>query len=254
MTTTDLERQLAEVLQRHAEDAMNKTHTEEKLETLLDDVHRDGRRRRTGWAVGAIVAAAAAVAAVVLVPGLRGGDEAGPSTSPAAVVPATDVATGFLDAYAAFDRPLATSYLVDENAGSDGWRALNRWFEAVGFTLQLESCEEGATTSAGVHVDCPFAFQALGSQDLGLGPFGDSTYSFVVEDGKIISGGMDLEFESNGFSKQVWEPFAAWVSERHPQDAAVMYLDWPDMNQQAYSAKAIELWHARTLEYVETQR
>jgi hypothetical protein len=254
MTTTDLERRLAEALQRHAEDAMNKTHTEEKLETLLADVNRDGRRRRTGWAVGAIVAAAAAVAAVVLVPGLRGGEEVSPGTRPSDVVPATEVATGFLDAYAAFDRPLAASYLYDENAGGDGWRAENRWFEAVGFTLQPESCEEGATTFAGVHVDCPFAYQSLGSQDLGVGPFGDNIYSFIVEDGKIISSDLQLEYESNGFSKQVWEPFAAWVSEQHPQDAAVMYVDWPGMTQQAYSDKAIELWHARTLEYVESQR
>ena len=37
MSTSELERRLGDMLQRHAEDAMNSTNTEEELERLQDD-------------------------------------------------------------------------------------------------------------------------------------------------------------------------------------------------------------------------
>lgn len=66
MTTPDLERQLAAVLQRHAEDAMNRTDTRARLNSLITDREQDlRRRRRLTWGAGALVAAAAIIAVIV---------------------------------------------------------------------------------------------------------------------------------------------------------------------------------------------
>ena len=70
MSTSELERRLGEVLQRHAEDAMNSTNTEEELERLQDDIGRSARRRRRAWIAGGLVAVAAAAALIVWRPDL----------------------------------------------------------------------------------------------------------------------------------------------------------------------------------------
>ena len=57
MSTSELERRLGDMLQRHAEDAMNGTNTEEELERLQDDTGRSTRRRRRAWIAGGLVAA-----------------------------------------------------------------------------------------------------------------------------------------------------------------------------------------------------
>ena len=58
MSTSELERRLGDVLQRHAEDAMNSTNTEEQLGRLLADTERSSRRRRRTWIAGGLVVAA----------------------------------------------------------------------------------------------------------------------------------------------------------------------------------------------------
>lgn len=256
MTTSDLERRLAEVLQQHAEETMNSTRTEEQLSTLLEDAERQERRRRLGWAGGALAAAAAAA---VLVVWSTGGSSDPPETAvPAQEAPAEDVATSFVDAYASFERDTAASYLDPDAwiALGDGedWRRVNRWFEAVSFEVLAGSCEAQPSSPSGTPVRCPFDFHALGSDELGRGPYSGNVFTFTVQDGRIVAADQSLDFLGNGFSKEMWEPFSAWVAETYPKDAAVMYADWPEQSLESHTDRSIRLWAEHVRDYVQAEK
>ena len=73
-----------------------------------------------------------------------------------------------------------------------------------------------------------------------------SYFDLTVRDGEIVRASMPVETEE--FSPQVWEPFAAWVSTAYPQDAAVMYTD-ETHSLERLTAESIRLWERRTREY-----
>jgi hypothetical protein len=56
-----------------------------------------------------------------------------------------------------------------------------------------------------------------------VGPFSGSYYDIRVRVGEIVR--VSLHWEIEEFSPQMWEPFAQWVSQNHPEDAAVMHED-----------------------------
>jgi hypothetical protein len=60
-------------------------------------------------------------------------------------------------------------------------------------------------------VHCTFDFHLFGSDRLGFGPYGGSSFDLTVLDGEIVRAGASFEVEE--FSPQMWEPFEAWVSE-----------------------------------------
>jgi hypothetical protein len=77
---------------------------------------------------------------------------------------------------------------------------------------------------------------------------------FTVRDGAIVRAGFGPEPPDTGpldnFDRQMWEPFAEWVSSTYPKDAAVMYLDGP-RSVVRFSLESIRLWERHTREYVE---
>ena len=73
----------------------------------------------------------------------------------------------------------------------------------------------------------------------------------TVFDGRIVAASLTFEYAGNGFSAEMWEPFAAWVSRTHPRDAAIMYADWPSTSEQRLTRAAISLWSEHTREYVD---
>jgi hypothetical protein len=259
MSTPGLERRLAEVLQQHAEDAMNSTNTEDKLHDLLGEAERGTRqRRRRTWAVGALVAAAAVAVVGVLAVRPFATDGGGDVVTTTPADPAK-VSTAFLDAYGAHDWNAASSYLAQDatmdvwgySIGADRtWDLGNAFSAAVDFRVVDPRCKAEPATTFGTEVSCGFDFHALRSAQLGRGPFADNTFTFTVLDGEIVSGQMDLAYDTDGFSKQVWEPFAAWLGRAHPHDAAVMYADWPSQSQQAITTRSNRLWEKNTREYV----
>jgi hypothetical protein len=207
------------------------------------------------------VAAAAAVAVVVAGTWWFSQSESQnglpPVDEPTQLVPepqAQSIATTFVEAYAAFDVPRATSVLADDAAsiglGGD-WRRFNAFLEASGGSLLLEPCVPLDTTDAGTTIRCPFGYHALHSDELGRGPFTGSSFDLTVAENHIVAASITFEYASNGFSSRMWEPFAAWVSRTHPKDAAIMYADWPDMTSQRMTPSALDLWHENTRAYVD---
>jgi hypothetical protein len=165
---------------------------------------------------------------------------------------AVATASGFLEAYASFDLDQAGTFLTD-NAHLDlfgsEWIVGTAMMQAIGFQVLVGTCEPTGTTTTGIQVRCPYDYQAIHSDQIGLGPYGDNFFDITVGPEGITSASMSLEFTENGFSGQVWEPFAAWVSTTYPDDAVVMYID-EGLTDFAYTDASIALWEQHSQEYV----
>ena len=190
-----------------------------------------------------------------------------PSNEPPTVNPADaaaeEVAHGFLDAYAAFDAQKAMTYVADDAdlrnlidvshqipANAEGLSLRLSLLQAMGVELTVTSCE-AAPIGSDTSVVCESVFHALGSDQIGRGPFSNSSFVFTVRDGAIVRVGFGPE-PMDKFDRQMWEPFAAWVSSTYPKDAAVMYLDGTGDGAR-FSLESIRLWERHTREYVETR-
>ena len=185
-----------------------------------------------------------------------------PPTVNPADASAEEAALGFLDAYAAFDAQKAMTYVTDnadltgviDATGSGEHRG------AVADALHAQGCRatnrrsprvrrppSGPTrASSAITTSTP-----LGSDQIGRGPFSGSYFVFTVRDGAIVRASVSENLEK--FDRQMWEPFAEWVSSTYPKDAAVMYLDGT-LAPPRLSPESIRLWERHTREYVETPR
>jgi hypothetical protein len=228
---------------------------------VLEPQHKRQHRWSGGKRIGAFAAATVALALIAAVLIIQSREEA-PATGQtpvAAEAPentmnarAEQVATGFLEAFGAFDVEQARTYLADDATisslgGQDDLRLLLSYLDATGYQQILHSCEDVGNSASG-SIRCTFDFHALRSGELGRGPFGGSSFDLVVRNGKIVHASQDWEIEK--FSPQVWEPFANWVSTVHPKDAAVMYQD-DSHSGVRLTQESIRLWDLRTREYVE---
>jgi hypothetical protein len=259
MSTSELERRLGEMLHRHAEEAMNSTNTEGELERLQDDTGRSARRRRRAWIAGGLVAVAAAAALVVVRPDL--GDH---RTAPEPVGQeqrAEQTATAFAAAYGAFDPDQAATYLADnadltiwtDRLGNDHWRRGNRVLQALDTQFLLDKCDALWSTGPVTYVSCVFDMHALGSERLGRGPYPDNSFSITVTDGRIVDASMQLASRTNGFSREMWNPFARWVTRTHPADARVMYFEYPHTDFASETPRSLALWRQHIRDYVEAK-
>ena len=259
MSTSDLERRLGELLQRHAEDALNSTNTEEELERLQDDTGRSARRRRRAWIAGGLVAAAAAAALIVWRPGL-GSDKADPEPV-GQEQRAEQTATAFVEAFGDFDEDRAASYLADDAAlslwtdelGNDHWRRGNRLLQAFGTQILLDECKALWSAGPATYVSCVFDLHSLGSEQLGRGPYPDNTFSLTVTDGQIVDASMELPSRTNGFYEEMWQPFAKWVIRTYPADAKVMYFEYPHTDFASETPRSLALWRQHIRDYVEAK-
>ena len=183
MTISEVERRLTAALEQHAEDAMNRTNTNEKLEALSIDVEHSQRRRRIG--VAAAAAAAVAAVAIAAIAVTNANDEPD-GVQPVNQTDAVGLATDYLDAYTSFDRAEAASYLTAgarDDAGVGDW---NRWLEATQYKMVDRSCEELGTAAQGTIVKCSFAYHCLGSDAIDRGPFGNASWTFTIRDDQIV--------------------------------------------------------------------
>jgi hypothetical protein len=214
--------------------------THDRIE--VDQVPKDPRRNLF---IGIAAVAAIVVGVLVFLRPLDG--------APVAADQPVDVAIAFIQAYGSFDVDKAASYLAADadlsrlEAGVEGWQLGVRWLEAVGFKVVLDSCD--GSTPGTVH--CVFAFHAIRSDEIGLGPFDGSTFDFRILDGEIVSASMVWNIDE--FGPQVWEPFAGWVAETYPEDVAILYTG-SAQNMQRFTDEAIALWDQRSREYVDVAR
>jgi hypothetical protein len=110
-------------------------------------------------------------------------------------------------------------------------------------------CEQVGNSESGVSLVCAFDMHGIKSDEIGLGPYIDNYWNLTVRDGRIDSACQRMAYLSNGFSKQMWEPFAAWVRVEHPGDIVAMYTD-ESQEMQRVTEDSNRLWELRTAEYV----
>jgi len=229
-------------------------HAAVRLRRQLADTRR---RRRVTLAVAASIVAAVVVTAAAI--GGRGwlGDNNAPAQKPDHP---EAVARGFLDAVGRYDADTAISYLatgaiVQGDAiarGSDAAEQLRptlAYYRAFAYQQTIKDCDQQGNLKSEVIVGCAFYLGAIRSDDIGLGPYTDNHWSLTVRDGKIVSAKQQIAYETNGFSKQAWEPFARWVSIYHPEDVLTMYVD-DDKSTQQFTEDSNRLWEQRSIEYV----
>ena len=197
------------------------------------------------------------------------GDDEAPITAQPSATASTDVnaeeiATSFVEAYGAFDAEEAITYLAPdatilELIGSIGAHRgvqgtpeelplLISLLRAEGYRQTLDSCEAQGVSASGTTVYCTFDFHLFGSDQLGLGPYSGSSIDLTVVDEEIVRASAAFEVEE--FSREMWEPFEAWVSEAHPDDATAMYDDETHSGVRL-SEESVRLWRRHVREYVE---
>jgi hypothetical protein len=201
--------------------------------------------------IGALAAVAVVAIGIVILPRMRDG-------APAAGSPATpeETARAFLEAYhGRFDVDQAFTYLGADpeavglsTAGAPSYQLLARFFEETGSQLVDLQCEEGSASPEGTVVACTWSTHDFFSDALGLGPFGPNADELIIVDGKIVSIVDGTDEGPNEFSNQIWEPFADWIGENHPDDRNVMYNPYP--NGWRITEESIPVWEQRLREYV----
>jgi hypothetical protein len=230
----------------------------------LERQHQNQRRRSRRRKAGALaLVATLCLAGIAVIVGTRGGqDTTTPAGEPPTVDPvatAVEVATGFVEAYGAFDAERAITYLADgveinEVTAHPGpgyvqgtleeLRLRLSFLEATGYKLMLDSCKELSTSATVARVRCTFDYHQLRSDELGLGPFSGSYFDLDVREGEIVQA--SKYWETEGYSAQVWGPFASWISTNYPKDALVMY----EGDGVRLSEESIRLWERHSREYV----
>jgi hypothetical protein len=221
-----------------------------------------------------IAFAAAGVTALVLV-ACGGGDQTGgasgqnattPGSEPSAVSPvdakAQEIATGFVEAFGAFDADRAISYLADDadilplmteigiqdaEGTLDEFRLLISLQQAEGSKLTLDSCEEMESSASATEVRCTFDVHSLGSDELGLGPYFGNYFALTVRDGEIVRASQTRNYSD--IYGEMWRPFATWVATNYPDDVEIMYQ--PGGHGERLTRESIRLWERHTREYIE---
>jgi hypothetical protein len=227
---------------------------------------RAARNKRLGaFAIAAVIGAVAIVLILVNAPG---GERAVPAdeapTAPTAypIEPqAEEIATGFVEAFGAFDGERAITYLADSpyldiDANTpEAVPVFTSFLEAMGYEQILADrppCRVTGSSASGTTVRCRFDWHAIRSREIGMGPYPGS-WALTVRDGAIVRASLHWNFQEE-FSRQMWEPFAEWVRTTYPKDFAVMYVEGGG-NFDWYSDESSRLWEERTKEYVkEVQR
>ena len=261
MTTPELERRLAAVLQQHAEEAMNQTDTEHQFQKLAGTTVRQKRNRRRAGAVAGLVAVAAVIALVAWVSGLvpRAGDNGSPDPAGSDRVSAVDTAEAFVESYATGDQariaPLldgAETALWVDMYGNDHWQRGLEWRKAVGAQILPGSCSVLWKSPAGTEVSCTYDFHELHSEQYGVGPFGDNTLTFTIKDGKILEVTDKAAVSTNGYWPDVWDPFVRWLKRNHSDEGKRMFPTWPDTTQFVNDTpRGLRLWRQLSQEYAD---
>ena len=167
-----------------------------------------------------------------------------------------ETAEAFLEAYyGSFDVDQAFTYLGADpeavglsTAGAPNYQLMARFFQATGSQLVDLQCEEKSASPDQAVVRCTWSTHDFFSDQMGRGPFGPNADELTIVDGKIVSIVDGTDEGPNEFSNQIWEPFADWIEENHPDDRAVMYDPFP--YGWRITEESIPVWVQRLQEYV----
>jgi len=248
---TDVERRLTEVLHRHAEDAMNRTDTQEELRELLSRGDHEPRRPHRRTTVLATGLAAAAVAAAVFWAADLTADRAEPAPVRQPPGESVLIVERFVDALEAGDAQGMRALMAPGERPWAGWRFDLRVFDALGFEFLRDPCQRVRQVVSGTEVACTYALHALHSDELGRGPFDRNILTAIVDDGRVEYASNSLNYDNNGQAEHV-DAISDWIRLHHPEDAPLL-IDgnpWADAEDRD---RWLQLWERYGQEYVDAQ-
>lgn len=231
MSTQHVERDLAALLHRHAEDAMNDTDTHTELQAFRDTVEGHEGSTRTRRRV--VIAAAAAVAAAAATAVALWGPDPAERPEPAPAVPGQDraadreTAEAFAAAYVEADADRMAELMAEGGQLWDTWQSTLRRDEAWDVERMMQPCRRTAEATEGVVFTCPYLIHLRGSEEVGRGPFGDNTLEVVVQDGEVTLADYTQLVDFNGVTAHLAK-VDRWIAENHPQDFAFLRMDRAD--------------------------
>jgi len=213
-------------------------------------------RQRTGMVATAAVVLALVVGALAVTTRWIGSDESAPPAGPSVTEQSQQVAAGFLAAYDGYDADRMLTYLSDEAVAmvwesTEGLRGDATWREAAGWTELRDPCQASKASASTVDLRCDYRLQALGSEELGRGPYEDNYWSLHVQEGQIVYARSEFSYDTNGFAGEMWEPFAAFVESTYPDDADLMYND--DRSASRHDPESVRLWEQHVADYVASE-
>ncbi len=224
---------------------------------IVELKREDKTRQRTGMVVTAAVVLALVVGALAVTTRWIGSDESAPPAGPSVTDEARQVAAGFLQAYGSYDADRAMSYLTDHAIGAEwvtreAFRKTVAWNEAAGWTELRSPCRRMSADGATVFLRCPYSVHALGSEQLGRGPYGGGYWDLRVTDGEITLGSAEFPYGSNGFNIGMWEPFVHFVEARYPRDIDVMFTS-ASRSDGSTTPESLRLWAQHVDDYVASE-
>jgi hypothetical protein len=209
----------------------------------------------------ALVVAAGVIGAVTIRP--HDDNSAGPAATPTTPSPFHSyfdsylkTATDFVDALSSFNLPQARRLLAPGATFTGGmdtksWPEDMRFFQQTGGQILPGRChvlQRGLPEN--LVVGCPYSYQLMRSAALGLGPYTGSHLQLTFGSRRITQVNVDHETDTNGWSTQMWLPFAAWIDRFHHRDGHKMYPDWPQQHHFPATNQEIRLWSERTRQFV----
>lgn len=208
-----------------------------------------GPSRQVLLGAAAALAVVAGAAIVVWLATATGENVATPETP-------LEIAEAFIEARDEYDIDTTLALLAPDAVISDvtdnveGYRGHFERFEIVGQRTYLEECtvqSEGPPS----RVECTYTHEGDWSRALGAGPYDGSYFVFTIESGRITR--VTNFFDTTAFSPEVWEVFAAWVADNHPDDVLRLYQD-SSQSGLLTTPEALDLLRQFTEEFVAEQR
>jgi hypothetical protein len=246
MNAREVERELTDVLHRHAEDAMNRTDTHD--EHARFQAAADGEswhRSRRLWLVCGVAATVVAIVGFAL--WSVGSDhraDSGPTRD--TQTPAESVADGLVNAVAARDADRARQFVVP--ALLPDVRSGMRLQQAFSWEMFPQPCAETGTAPNGTTVLCTFEFHQLHSEQLGLGPFINNSFTLRVKDGRVVEASVFIPEGPDG-AQQMEDRIGAWVRAHHPRRWALMAGE--PKGTPAQTQRWYRLWKVYSQEYAD---
>ena len=152
------------------------------------DLDREPDRGNRGLWIGVAAAVLVLIGALIY---FQGREEA-PVVTQVPDSEAAAIATAFVEALTPFDIERMTS-LLTPSALAEGWDSADglrreiAFSQAQGQKVLLDSCQETGSSPSGATVRCDYAYHAIRSDEIGLGPFGGNYFDLTIADGKIVS-------------------------------------------------------------------
>lgn len=241
MSTREIERELVDVLHRHAEDAMTGTDTHTEHERFREQIEiGPDNTPRNRWTVGVAAAAAVMAGIGVWALGDKGSENGAPPAAPSEVLSDAEIAQGFVEAYGDGDVVRAATYLAPGREPYPDWEMYVERDVVWGMTFLFEPCEAKTETPFGTAVLCPFDIHTAHSEAMGAGPFTGNSFTVYVKHGAVVQADYQMPYATNGQATYV-EGVWAWVAHNYPQDWDFLSLDEPDVPKAQWS-RWLRMW------------